>query len=461
MNQCKSFYSHSFSGDSNMCFGLEIVKSSLRQHGFSVENWNDTFKIKEDEKLLLSLYWGEQIYDLIKWRKEYNIKRESIIAGGIVCSTNPASVLPFVDRCYIGDADDWNGVDETQFAEKGILKSIKNCCLTPMAYEDLQKNRRSFCEISRGCKNKCFFCQYSWLKPYRELDYVDIVEVIKRSSTKSMRIYSADKMAHSQYAEIKSYLKRVGKNDTGVDVTMKSILKNPELLRLNRRLRLGVEGMSEYLRTLINKPISDNQIIELCENLKRYEFKAMDWYMIYGLPGENESDWQAFKNLLIKMDKCFKGHPFLLAIHWNAFSAKPMTPLQWAGCAIDYPIELGKTLRDFRIDMRVYHKPMMTGNSLLIRRGLVNRAGEKSAKLIYNMAVKSNLKNNAQFIQDEFRKVEGFEMMGLVADDNQFPWDSYVDYDKDKLLKIWQKVKENLISSGRNIEHIKAVKLNG
>jgi len=430
------YESFSFSGESEMCYGLEIVKQVLKTHNIDVLPMD--FKTKKP--VLVSLYWPEQIFDFIKWRySNPAMKDKPVIIGGNYPTTSPSAVLPFADNVYMGDGELWDGSLDSPYmaSKKGARVRAFAATLIPAPYEDTQYNRRTFSEISRGCKNKCLFCQYGWLKPYREIDLVDIQQIIKKAKTKSIRVFAADRFQHRAYTRIRETLESLGKCDTGSDVSLKFVLKNPEYLKYTKKVRTGIEGMSERLRFMVGKKYTDNDIVNFCKLVVANGIKCLDFYMIYGLPTEGKEDALQFEQLIKRLDiELPEG--YTIAIHWNAFTPSAQTPFQWCapsagGC--DYMTEMFARNPNKRI--KIYHKPKLTGRWTIMRRMLAIRSDESTKDLVYNFALKeSQFKKNPNFLLSEYKKRTGIDLMGEWPEETPLPWDRYCTYKKDSMLKL-------------------------
>lgn len=426
----------SLSGKSHACYGLSVVADVLRRRGLEVDSYRTG-----DKRILFSLYWPEQIYEFIRWRKREGLSACDITVGGNTATANPAAILPFSDRVFLGDGECWDGrtdhknivdCNTSNPADIAVAKQI-----IPRPYEDVQDNRRSFIEISRGCRNKCLFCQYGWLKPYREADLLDIAEAIKVAKTKSVRLFAADRFQHAQYKKISSLVKRRGLCDTGSDASLRFILKNQWLLQNTKKIRMGIEGMSARLRSVVGKPCSDDEILSTLKIIVDNGIKCLDWYMIYGLPTETEDDVSAFISLLKRLPEALP-HKYTIAIHWNAFQPNALTPLQWSAAAFGYDkdrlLKIHKTMVD---GITIYHKPLLTSDERLISRMLAVRGSFDTANLVFGVATKPNLfKTSAPKILAEYKRITGLDLCGEWPKDRPMPHDQFVAYDRDQLLRI-------------------------
>lgn len=433
----KIYETFSFSKESVHCYGLEIVSRRLRTFGYEIRplDYNST------NTVLVSLYWPDQLFDFIKWRFAGVMKNKRVLVGGNYPTTSPAAILPFCDGIFLGDGEGWNGSQESEYIiTKETTKPVQRYVeknIVPFNYEDVQFSRRSFVEISRGCKNKCLFCQYGWLKSYREADFTDINEVIKRVKTKSVRVFAADRFQHSKYSKIRAVLDTLGKCDTGSDVSIRFLLKHPEYLKFTNKVRTGIEGMSERLRRMVLKNFTDDDLCAFSKLVSDSGIKCLDYYMIYGLPTENDSDVDAFYSFIEKLDGVMP-EKYTIAIHWNAFTPSAQTPFQWEAPAIGDHSRM-KAFFESRPNKKicVYHKPKLANDWTLIRRMLAIRADTHNAKLCFNFAMKeSEFKKRPETLLNMFQKESGCDLVGAWPKEKPFPWDKYCVYEKDKMLLL-------------------------
>lgn len=443
-----TFETFSFSGSSENCYGLEIVRKSLTSRGIDVREVD----YSTQNPVLVSLYWPEQLYDFIRWRYSHKMRNKKVIVGGNYPTTSPQAVAPFCDAIFLGDGEKWDGKDDSFIADpenpkkRAIAEQI-----SPYLYEDLQQSRRTFVEISRGCKNRCLFCQYGWLKPYRECDFQDIAMNIDRAKTKSIRVFAADRFQHSSYHSIRSLLEKRGKADTGSDVSIRFLLKHPEYLKYTNKIRVGIEGLSHRLRKMVGKDYSNDDLVKFCTLIAGSGIKSLDWYMIYGLPTETEEDVEEFRALILSLNSEMPAG-YTIAIHWNAFTPSAQTPLQWAAPATGEFPALREFLEKWHENdrIKIYHKPKLTGQSTLIKRMLAIRATREMAKLVFNFSQRMPyFLRHPDFIFSEYQKATGTNLMGEWPVDKPLPWDRYCIYERDVMLKLYRKAVNPEESAGK------------
>lgn len=405
-------------------------------------NWR--YEKTESNVLLHSSYWPEQILNLIRWMALYPSPRR-LIVGGNSPTTNPCPYLALGAEVFLGDGELFD------FDSPHLIRSQSDTPKTigiaekvfPISgYVDAQKegksSRRYFCEISRGCKNRCAFCQYGWIKPYREAPFEYIRAVIDATKSKSVRVFAADRFQHSQYPEIRKYLTQKKLKDTGSDLSIRFVAKHPEYLKLTTKFRTGIEGMSERLRIMVRKPITNAEIIRIHQLAFDAGIRCFDWYMIYGLPTENEDDTSEFLELLGSLEKVLKGH--VLAIHWNAFQPNALTPFQWAAPAFPIPRARMECIDKSRYSFKIMHKPLLTSDSKIAMRTILSRAGLRSLDLLKALAFKPQLAQDVRGMRNRFRALEGFDPLVALDPGAELPWDRYVQYDKRRLEKIYASI---------------------
>jgi len=169
----------------------------------------------------------------------------------------------------------------------------------------------------RGCKKRCAFCQTGWAMAYEENpNGYQLIRQAKNLIQAGKRIayLSNDPMQHTFGKQLPpvqhgsyslDYMKRYGAPKA-------------------RQIRLGVEGVSERLRKFVYKPISTDDLVKASAWLCSLG-KSVRWFMIAGLPTEEDGDWEELKDAVTKWKKiCHKG---VLAISFTAWQPEPATPL--------------------------------------------------------------------------------------------------------------------------------------
>lgn len=110
----------------------------------------------------------------------------------------------------------------------------------------------------------------------------------------------------------------------------------PEVIESIKSIRktgftIAPEAGSERLRRVINKNISDEQILETAKLIYSSGWKLIKLYFMFGLPTETEEDLNAIERLVRKIRKVGldAGIRPNINVGLNAFVPKPHTPFQW------------------------------------------------------------------------------------------------------------------------------------
>ena len=201
-------------------------------------------------------------------------------------------------------------------------------------------------EIMRGCPGRCRFCQASFCKrPLRYRSVDTIFDLAKQNyeatGFDTIGLLSLSTGDYPQLEELvlklKEYFepKRVGVSLPSLRVqdTLKLL---PSLTTSVRKsgLTIAVEAASEKLRKMINKPLTDEDLLAGIEAAYEAGFKRVKLYFMVGFPGETEGDIeqivdlsQKIANLKRNVDK--RAADVSAAVSW--LIPKPHTPFGWIG----------------------------------------------------------------------------------------------------------------------------------
>lgn len=203
-------------------------------------------------------------------------------------------------------------------------------------------------EIFRGCIRGCRFCQAGfWYRPIREKS----VDTISKQSQKLACTSGYDELSlcslsSSDYTKITELLEEL----LGWAVPQKINVALPSLridnfsdelkekLSLVRRsgLTFAAEAGTQRLRDVINKNISEEEILETCRKAFTGGWTAVKLYFMIGLPTETDDDVIGINQLSQKVVNEFynnpdkpKGKGVNVSAGVSSFVPKPCTPFQW------------------------------------------------------------------------------------------------------------------------------------
>lgn len=396
-------------------FGGQVVIDSLRAHGHAVEDLRD---VAPDKTILLSLYWCEALYEWVRFRHRHGIKYDHpVIIGGNHATGSPRAVAAFCKGVYMGDADEWDGVSlrhiyaaGCEIPEPCVVPEIPRRCIT-MEAKAVAKQSFPIMELSRGCKYRCHYCQYSWMKPYRENDADFIMSELANVGGK-VRLSSADIPQHSRYHEIEAALESHGVHVTNQDGALFTLKRAAQ--GLTKMQRFGVDGMSDRLRKMVRKPIRADWLVERIGEYSRMGVGRCLAYNLFGLPTETREDFLEWDDTVRRIVDAVQP-PFTWVNSWNAFLPMPFTPLA------DGPSSWDNDHRDLAMMARtreyakargvnVFDMPERTGNAKITMRMLAIRGTEATAHVIATLALRPNTPEWK--ILREFERVEGYHLHG-------------------------------------------------
>jgi radical SAM family uncharacterized protein len=202
-------------------------------------------------------------------------------------------------------------------------------------------------EIFRGCTRGCRFCQAGMItRPVRERSITTIGEMVQQgvaaTGFQEVGLLSLSSADHSEIGEIAKGLadRYEGENvslslpSTRVDAFNVTLAN--ELSRNGRRsgLTFAPEGGSERMRQVINKMVSEDDLIRTVATAYGNGWRQVKLYFMCGLPTETDEDVMAIAGMarrVIATGREAAGRKDIrCTVSIGAFVPKPHTPFQWA-----------------------------------------------------------------------------------------------------------------------------------
>jgi radical SAM family uncharacterized protein/radical SAM-linked protein len=209
-------------------------------------------------------------------------------------------------------------------------------------------------EIARGCTRGCRFCQAGYIyRPVRERSPERIAGIIEKSLENSgyeevslLSLSTGDygciepllQGLMARYAEEKVAVSfpslRVGSLTPGLMEEIKKVRKTG--------FTLAPEAGTERLRQVINKGISEEDLVETTRAAFTLGWRIIKLYFMIGLPTETEEDLEAIVDLSAQVKRTGKGTSGGADVNTSVstFVPKSHTPFQW-----EAQIGLEETLR--------------------------------------------------------------------------------------------------------------------
>ncbi len=310
----------------------------------------DAFVIGEGEEVI-----GE-IIDTVK-----NVKGQTLKVNDVGHSTFdrelllrelaqiPGVYVPrFYDVSYHEDGTLASIIPNVPEAPKTIIKRMVAKLPPPttrflVPNIDVVHNRVSV-EVMRGCTRGCRFCQAGMItRPVRERSVEEIVQAaeaaVDATGAEELALLS---LSSSDYTDILDLVTRIGEKfgDKHLTVSLPSLRIDTVSVALMEKLKdrrsggftLAPEAATERMRRIINKFITDEQLLETARAIYARGWTNIKLYFMIGHPSETLEDVQAIadlcKRVLVEGRKALGGKAKVHA-GVSTFIPKPHTPFQW------------------------------------------------------------------------------------------------------------------------------------
>ncbi len=306
----------------------------------------DVFQIGEGEEMML-----EFLELLNEYRKQGKSRKDFLIAAS------------HIEGIYVPS------LYEVSYSSNGIIRGIEAKDTAPdivnkRVVSDLDSvfypdkfvvpfvevvHDRVVHEIFRGCIRGCRFCQAGfWYRPIREKNVDTISNQSQRlACTSGYDELSLCSLSSSDYTKITELLEEL----LGWAIPQKINVALPSLridnfsdelkekLALVRRsgLTFAAEAGTQRMRNVINKNITEEEILSTCRKAFTGGWTAVKLYFMIGLPTETDDDVVGINELSQKVVNEFynnpdkpKGKGVSVSAGVSSFVPKPCTPFQWA-----------------------------------------------------------------------------------------------------------------------------------
>ena len=335
-HEVKGSYAHDCF-DTRMYPGLMMCRDALIRAGYDVD-YCSAATVSRYRLVLISLTSDCDLWQFIRERQAWEGGEYKVAVGGPGV-LNPQVLLGLCDYISLGRGErtvvelaeavlgghvlHGGSVIHTPDYSEGEEYRLAQAS-EPYPYE-IGLGRKRWREENIGCNHKCLFCGYTWHRAHVG------------------GVYRTDSLFNST------------DNERAMLDLARTGFADMEHLRIT-----AIDGSSERLRRMVNKPIPDSSVSELVRAMGRVKPRQVKVYNIVGMPTESREDWTAFIDAIRDGDRdCGEKYPQAsVLLHNTPFRAMPCTPM---ACA---PM----TYRDYR-GMFGATDPSLKGNVFFKGRG--------------------------------------------------------------------------------------------
>ena len=313
-----------------------------------ISDFIDFFYIGEGEASL------DRVMDLYKENKANGGSRMNYLE--LIAELDGIYVPAFYDVAYNEDGTIASFQANNPHAKPSIKKEVvmdmtaSPYPLKPIVPYIQTVHDRVVLELFRGCSRGCRFCQAGMIyRPVREREVEKLkeqaVEIVRNTGHDEISLISLSSSDYSELYDLASYLIDAPELEH-VNLSLPSLRIDDFSIDLMSKvqdvrkssLTFAPEAGSQRMRDVINKNISEEDILKGSSDAFKGGWNRVKLYFMLGLPTETEEDVLAIPKLgkdiveeWYALPKEMRKQRLQVVISTSFFIPKPFTPFQWIG----------------------------------------------------------------------------------------------------------------------------------
>jgi radical SAM family uncharacterized protein len=314
-----------------------------------------------------------------------------VVAGGVACFLNPEPISAFIDLFLIGEAEailprfldlfqpgaerqelllrlarevpgayapafyEVSYTPEGTLAAFGPTRGVPQRIVRPIVRNlsgtvtcsavvapDTAFGRAFLVEVGRGCPHGCRFCSAGFVyRPPRFRPAAELARTVRQGLVHTDQIGLVG-AAVSDLPGIGALCAQFSGGEASISFSsLRADALSPELVGALTQSRvktatIAPEAGSERLRRVINKGVTEADVLSAAETLVAHGIPNLKLYFMIGLPTETDEDVQAIAALAKRIKHVFlkisrSRHAIgSITVGISCFVPKPFTPFQWA-----------------------------------------------------------------------------------------------------------------------------------